>query len=401
MVDRRKRLLFKQPGFILIASLLILALLMAGGVGAILSMQTDLKSSGNLKTGRQAFYIAEAGLNRTWQELNDGDGINDFSAVSNNSGSLILYQNELFAGGSHTTVAEPLAGSGRRRVKVTSNGCFPAGDPCPSGSSKSVIEAQFIRGSLFGCLICSTGSVVLAGGATTDSYDSRRGPYDSSQADSSGHVHSHGDLTVTGAGTAVGGDALAGGQVVISNGAAVEGTAKERVASPPRSPVAPCGPPYHDGSGITGGSYDPFTGELRGTTTATIALVSGTYCFSSVNLAQGSSLIISGPVQIFLTDHSDFSGGDLVNTTGNVENLMIFSSVSSSSQGVLLSGGSSAYMTVYAPRAKVTLMGNSDLFGAIVGGTIVNTGAVRLHYDQKLIDNEDGSVTLASWKEVF
>jgi hypothetical protein len=80
---------------------------------------------------------------------------------------------------------------------------------------------------------------------------------------------------------------------------------------------------------------------------------------------------------------------------------MIFSSVSSSSQGVLLSGGSSAYMTVYAPRAKVTLMGDSDLFGAIVGGTIVNTGAVRLHYDQKLIDNEDGSVTLASWKEVF
>ena len=48
------KLLTDQRGMILVISLMILALLLGAGVGAIVSMQTDLKSSSNLKTGTQA-----------------------------------------------------------------------------------------------------------------------------------------------------------------------------------------------------------------------------------------------------------------------------------------------------------------------------------------------------------
>lgn len=51
-----------QRGMVLVISVLILSLLMTAGVGAIVSMQTDFKITGNLKNGTQAFYLAEAGI---------------------------------------------------------------------------------------------------------------------------------------------------------------------------------------------------------------------------------------------------------------------------------------------------------------------------------------------------
>ena len=100
-------------------------------------------------------------------------------------------------------------------------------------------------------------------------------------------------------------------------------------------------------------------------------LAPGTYCFSSVTLSGGSTLQVNEAVRIYLDiknsgDKSDFSGGSsggVVNTTGKAENLQIFSM--SSSQGITLSGGSQAYMAVYAPNSPITFSGGSDLYGAV------------------------------------
>lgn len=64
-----KKLSANQQGMILVLSLLILALLMGAGVGAIISTQTDLKTSSNLKTASQAFFLAEAGVEWAKQEV--------------------------------------------------------------------------------------------------------------------------------------------------------------------------------------------------------------------------------------------------------------------------------------------------------------------------------------------
>ena len=53
----------------MVISLLILALLIGAGVGAIVSMQTDFRTSGNFKTGTQAFDLADAGIEWAKQQV--------------------------------------------------------------------------------------------------------------------------------------------------------------------------------------------------------------------------------------------------------------------------------------------------------------------------------------------
>lgn len=389
-----------RRGIVLVASLLLLTLLMAGGLGALLSMQTDLRSSGNLKTGREAFYIAEAGLNRAWQEMNDADGNLDFAVVAAAAGKLVLFANEPFAGGSYTVTAEKLPVSGPL-VRVTSVGCVPAAYPCTAGYSKAALEARFRRASLFPCLVCAVESAALSTGVTTDSYNSALGAYRPEGAGRAGHVLSYGSVDLAGPSTVINGDVTAVGRVAVGEGVTVNGRVLEHARFREMPPAQSCGPPFHDGSGIKGGSYNPATGELRGSGADAIVLSAGTYCFRSVALENSSSLSIAGPVRIHLTEASSFAAGGIVNPTARAENLMIFSSFSSADSGIEIAGGSSVYMTVYAPRAKITFSGPGDFFGAAVGRTVANRAAVRLHYDQKLADNEDGGVTLVSWKEVF
>ncbi len=58
-----------QRGLVLYASLLILSLLMAIGVGAFVSTQNNFKISGNLKGESIAFYLAEAGIEWSKNEI--------------------------------------------------------------------------------------------------------------------------------------------------------------------------------------------------------------------------------------------------------------------------------------------------------------------------------------------
>jgi len=66
-----KRLLKDERGVILVITLLIIALLIGAGAGAMTLVQTDLKISANLKNGTQAFYLAEAGIEWAKQQVKD------------------------------------------------------------------------------------------------------------------------------------------------------------------------------------------------------------------------------------------------------------------------------------------------------------------------------------------
>ena len=68
---KAKEFLDNERGVVLVISLLILALLIGAGVGAIVSTQTDLRISANLKAGKQAFFLAEAGIEWGKQQVKD------------------------------------------------------------------------------------------------------------------------------------------------------------------------------------------------------------------------------------------------------------------------------------------------------------------------------------------
>ena len=62
-------------------------------------------------------------------------------------------------------------------------------------------------------------------------------------------------------------------------------------------------------------------------------------------------------------------GGSLVNQTHVPANLQVESSYAGV-DGVALSGGTGAYVTVYAPQTSITLSGKSPLYGALLGKTV-------------------------------
>jgi Tfp pilus assembly protein PilX len=70
-MKRLNKPLDNEEGMVLVISLLILSLLIGVGVGAMVSMQTDLKTSANFKTGTQAFYLAEAGIEWGKQQVKE------------------------------------------------------------------------------------------------------------------------------------------------------------------------------------------------------------------------------------------------------------------------------------------------------------------------------------------
>ena len=42
---------------------------------------------------------------------------------------------------------------------------------------------------------------------------------------------------------------------------------------------------------------------------------------------------------------------------------------------------------IYAPNAAITITGNNDFYGAIVGSTVETTGSSAIHYDRRLMSS--------------
>jgi hypothetical protein len=246
-------------------------------------------------------------------------------------------------------------------------------------------------------------SVIVSGkGAVVDSYDSSAGLYGPANHGSAAELFSNGGITLKSSSVfgnvrsalgsvllqdkaLVSGDVRAGGPIT-NNGSTIGGTATPNSPSPTivAPPVPACSP--FSGTGGLSGKYDynAVTGDLKVSGGKAAALAPGTYCFHTVELSGGATLTVSGPVVIKLTGQLNGSGGSLLNLTKLPSNLQIDSSYAGGS-GVLLSGGSSAYLSVYAPLTSITLSGGSPVYGALLGKTLDLSGGAAVHYDTQLL----------------
>jgi hypothetical protein len=117
--------------------------------------------------------------------------------------------------------------------------------------------------------------------------------------------------------------------------------------------------------------------------TNTVDLPPGTYYVNNLTLEGQATLNILGPdpTTIYVTGDLRRAGGVSVNNnTKKASNLQI-----------LMTGGTATvtsydayYGVIYAPNTHVTVDGDSEFFGAIVGKTLTLTGTQRAHYDEAL-----------------
>jgi hypothetical protein len=234
--------------------------------------------------------------------------------------------------------------------------------------------------------------VSVPGTPNTDSYDSRQGAYGWGNAKDRGSICSDGPIGVDGA-AVVRGDARAGKGhgVSITGGATVTGSIgsrQKRMRMPPvdaseaaftndndQVPLVPKGNSWE--SPVDGDGNFLLDGNKN------LELSPGTYYFRDFTLAGQAVLNISGPepTRIYVTGNL-YRGGNVIvnNSTQTPVNLQIFMTGGTAE----VTSGNDFHGVIYAPNTAVTIDGNSDLYGAVVGKTLTITGSGAGHYDESL-----------------
>lgn len=273
--------------------------------------------------------------------------------------------------------------------------------------------------------------VTVNGDIRTDSYDSRLGTY-ASQATSNdgggnfaaprGHVGSNTNIRITGSSAHIRGNAIPGplSEVETAGSPTITGDTLARrdhiTLPPPDAADFAAALASNDNANITvsgGGGrppYDDRTFALTATGTRTLTMPGGTYFFSDLRFAGGAVLNVTGPTVIYVTGQFDLGGGTLVNTSGIPSNLRIYAHPhvlpnvpAPTHSEVIFNGGAGSALAVYAPEVDITISGNAEVFGALVGRAIKSTGDAYFHYDEALgAFNEYGKVFVERlyWKDL-
>jgi uncharacterized repeat protein (TIGR01451 family) len=127
-------------------------------------------------------------------------------------------------------------------------------------------------------------------------------------------------------------------------------------------------------------TYSASTGDLTVSGGNLVTLSNGDYCFRNITISGGASIRVNGLVTIYVKGVISATGGSFSNSTNIPGDLRILDSYNGSN-GVNISGGSESLLTIYAPLTDVIISGNSPLWGAVLGKTIVSSGNAILHVD--------------------
>jgi hypothetical protein len=378
-----KTVLRNNRGISLVVVIMIMTLLLSMTAASLLITGIDSRATSNLKTGTAAFYIAEVGVQRALQELNQG--ITPTTTGSIGSGVYAV---------AVTDVTTPITGK-----QIVATGYIP-NQSSPQAVRGIVVLAKTISsGGQFKYAAFGNTLLKLDGGGFTDSYDSSKGPYGGANVTSKGQTASNatidiGDFTVKG-------DATSGG--VVTNPAKVTGTATQNAPiqnfSTPACPLDGYTPTINFGG--AGGSYDPSTGVLKVTSGNLTLPAPGTYYFKDVSVSSGATLSIgNAAVNIYINRKLTINGGSLVNGSTLPGNLIFWGCGSDNTDWALQSAD--AYATFYGMKHTITIGGGTgDLFGSAYGSTIKIKGGAKIHYDQALsaVGGVGSTYSVVSWKE--
>ena len=135
---------------------------------------------------------------------------------------------------------------------------------------------------------------------------------------------------------------------------------------------------------MTSQGNNPIEGDDFRIQSESITLNSGTYYFEDFSTQGNATLNInaaSGPVIIYVTQSLQLDGVGGANPAGTPGDLIFLVT------GNSVTVGKDAYSVIIAPSVQVSLGGNLDYYGAVVG-SVVNGGNADYHYDEALSDLE-------------
>ena len=382
--------------------------------GLTFAVLTDVAASKRVfergEAGMRALEAAETGLARSEVEISskqdpDKDGLGTLTGT--------------YAGATYqvTAVQDPVL---TQQWTISARGT--------QGSSVRALETRVIRTprGTWGYAMFGGGGITMAGGASTDSYDSRKGTYLSQAVNSdkfgtyataAAGIASNGNILIQSSEVRGNSNSGPGYTTTLQGTGAVTGSKAPlpKVLSAPDTSLVDfikAATVNDNGNWSSNGglNYNPITKALTVSGGHTLTLNKSTYFFSKIILQGNSTLKISnGPVKIYVTDQIDFSGGTVVNQTAKASEMQFYQEPYPLPVGyvptvntAILSGGNESAFTFYGPSTPVTLTGKGTLYGGVAGKSINITGGTPFHYDAALVDEMDfgnAAITRIYWRD--
>jgi hypothetical protein len=301
-----------------------------------------------------------------------------------------------------------------------------------------------IYGTGTGC-----GDVQINGNGFTDSFDSSQGNYSSTKSNTGGDVGSNGNVIINGNNATIGGNlgvlpqpgqtgvteglcpgsnytTTASGNTGFAtgtpNGVSALAAPITFTPPPPPSPLPPVGsytPPSCSSGGKKGKSSSgscmvPGTyGDLSVNGQDVLYLSPGVYNLNTLSVTGQATIVVDPPGQVVLNMGGNcagtcpsplpavmnLAGGSLTNSTGIANDFQINYA---GNHPLTIEGGASTYLVVNAPNSPVSMAGDGDIYGAVLGYSVAVVGNGNFHYDKavKLSTPSQGALQMLSFRHV-
>jgi len=422
----------KVKGFSIALVLIILTIVMIFAMAAASLGTRNLNFTNKDRYNRVAFYAAEAGIARALSEIrknHEWDG----TIEDEQAGSILAFNNKEMPGQEATYtvwVYNNFKGSSTitaiRDVQVPpgtayiySVGKFGSSERPKSVRYIGVLVKESSPFKDFG--IFSKDKLYFGGSVSITAYDS------STQTNMPGvaHIGTNGNNTgaITGSGSAgyIDGSIYAGpgsilgpdGTIIISGNPEITG--EQRVLShevPMPKVVLPTDlpeklmPTFFGPTILEPGNYNGIL-EVKDNETVTLT-GPGSYIFKGIEFSGTGTINVDtmgGPVKIYMDGDiavagNVFLGGVAVQNEDRLPrptDLLIYGT--DNCQKIAIGGNAVTYAGVFAPNAEISLFGNGELYGALIGRKVTVPGHPKFVYDVTLGDLEDakGMVKVLSW----
>jgi len=403
----------RQPrGAALVIVMLVTAVLLLAGMSFMTISSTETQIALNERASAQAQLLAEAAIHKAiarlrlnaelaYEETNIPLGGGTFSikvstvaGCTSNSARLLV-----------ATASVPVTGgTAKAEIRTTVDQVsypyrWAAFASVPNGIlHDDVYEGVGVDRTDKELWLGSTGVV--------DSFDSGGGAYDPvGNSGVRGNIGANGDVTVD-FNTDVKGDIKAGDAIFEGVGVTVTGSKTANSASQSFPEVTP---------GTT--AKDGFLNLTNGKTTN---LSAGTYYYQYLDFKDGASLTVSGPVTIYVTGPSipGDASGRVVRLESNVtlgsepgtQLRLITKSDGAPGEFARFSAGSGFrfYGSLYGTNTDVYIGANSQIFGSVIGRTIMIGAGTKVHFDQAMStqevchnDPKKFSIRRGTWREII